>query len=476
MISMKRIAISTTALWAIIAVVVMMIVIGGVVAYYATRPPSPKPTPTPTHAIVGQVTIGVATCLTGPYGALGEQVLWGVQLAASQINSHGGIYLANGPNGPGNYTINVVWTDDQTSPSVGPAALLQIYDAHQPAVVIGSISPFVVSAELPVIQQNNIIYFPETAIVFSVLVSQGNHSPILSHRTIFHDHLSAYQHGWSTVEFLLNYKNQISGNGPLRIGAVTYSNNPNFIVDDMEGMKAAINYYNAQNEIQLVDVESVPSPASTTLQPTLTRFAQENVNVIIPGLTPPSATALVQQAVDFPQLRGVTTIFWTPEDDPSWYATLGPSANYLNIFVFSSFPSMSNVSAQSINDMWQYYRNAYRAYTGKPLSAVGSFGIDSAYIVAAGLQLAGSTNSSALVSALESLKLSQIPWPLVNRYTPFQPGDVIFGPQSSGMFWHSTNQSMMFMQVRYDPNTQSVYTQVVWPSQYATAQPIWPTQ
>ncbi|MFP3401808.1 MAG: ABC transporter substrate-binding protein, partial [Nitrososphaeria archaeon] len=119
---MGRSAISKTALWAIIAVVIVVVVVGGVAAYYATRPPPPKPTPapipTPTHAIVGQVTIGVATCLTGPYGFAGEEVLKAAQLAVNNINSHGGIYLANGPDGPGNYTINLVWTDDQTSPSV----------------------------------------------------------------------------------------------------------------------------------------------------------------------------------------------------------------------------------------------------------------------------------------------------------------------------------------------------------------------
>ena len=472
---MRRGAISRTALWAIIAVVVVVVVVGGVAAYYATRPPPPKPTPTSTHAIVGQVTMGLATDLTGAYGALGEQILWGTQLAASQINLHGGIYLADGPNGPGNYTINLVWTDDQTNPSVGPSALLQLYTTYHPAVVIGSIATIVVDAELPVIQQYNVVYFSQAAQTLTLTVSQ-NFTPLLDHATIFHDEDTAYYFGWLTVEFLLSYKDQISPNGPMRVGAVTYSNNPVFVQEEMGGIEAAINYYNAQNEIQIVDVESVPSPASTDLQPTLTKFAQEGVNVIITGLTPPSATALVQQAVDFPQLKGVTTILWTPEDDPSWYATInGPDANYLNLFIFSNFPTMANVSVQSINDRWQYYRNAYLAYTGKPLSAIGSFGIDSAYIAAAGLQLAGSTNSSALVSALQSLKVSQIPWPLANVYTPFEPGDTIFGPASSGVFWHSTNQTIVFMQIRYNPSTNSISTPVVWPPQYATAQPVWPT-
>jgi hypothetical protein len=110
------------------------------------------------------------------------------------------------------------------------------------------------------------------------------------------------------------------------------------------------------------------------------------------------------------------------------------------------------------------------------LSGIGSFGIDSAYIAAAGLQRAGSAlEFERAPGALESLKVSQIPWPLANVYTPFQPGDTIFGTASSGAFWHSTNQTIVFMQVHYNPSTQSVYTQVVGPSPYATAQPTWPS-
>jgi len=88
----RRSAISRTALWAIIAVVIVVVVIGGVAAWYVTRPPpppppKPTPTPTPTHAIVGQVTIAMTQDLTGTDAASGEQVLWGAQLATSQINS-----------------------------------------------------------------------------------------------------------------------------------------------------------------------------------------------------------------------------------------------------------------------------------------------------------------------------------------------------------------------------------------------------
>ncbi|MFP3209768.1 MAG: ABC transporter substrate-binding protein [Nitrososphaeria archaeon] len=473
---MKRSAISRAALWTIIAVVVVVAVVGGVAAWYVTRPPPPKPTPTPTptptHAIVGQVTIGVATDLTGAYGPVGEQVLWGAQLAASQINSRGGIYLANGPDGPGNYTINLVWTDDQTNPSVGPTALLQLYTTYHPAAVIGSIATEVVDAELPVIQQYGIPYFSQAAQTTTLTVSPQNFTPILSHDMVFHDEDTAYYFGWLTAEFLLQYKDEINPNGPLRVAGVTYSNNPVFMVDDMGGFEAAIRALGAQNEIQVVDVETTPSPSSTELQPILARFAQENVDVIITGLTPPAAAAAVQQAAAFPQLKGAVGIIWTPEDDPSWYKIVsGPDVNYMHWFVFSNFPSMCNTSNQQFNSRMQYYRDQYLALAGRPLGAIGSFGIDNLYLIAAGLQAAGTTNSSALISALQSLTPSQVPWPLANDYATFQPGNTLFGPPSSGIFWHSTNQSIVFMQMYYNSTSNSVYTQVVWPPSYATAQP-----
>ena len=474
---MKRSAISRTALWVIIAVVAIVVVVGGVAAYYATRPPPPKPTPTPTptptHAIVGQVTIGVVTCLTGGFGANGEQILWGAQLAVSQINSQGGIYLANGPNGPGNYTINLEWSDDQTSTSVGPTALLQLYTTYHPVAVIGSVDTEVVRAEDSLIQQYNIPYFTQCGETIGINTYQ-NLTPILSNRMIFHDQNSLYYFGWDTVPFLLQYKNQINPSGPIRIGAVGAADDPAFFVDMMDGLEQAINYYHAQNEIQVVDVENLPSYSYTTLQPTLTKFAQEGVNVMFTGLAPPQATALVQQAVDFPQLKGVTTIMWTPEEDVSWYSTInGPDANYLNIFIIAGYSELSNTSVQSLNSIWQYSRDMYLAYTGKPLSDMGAYAMDNVYIIASALQLAGTTNPTAFINAVETLKPSQIPYPLTHVYVPFQPGDTIFGVSSSaGALWHSTNQTLLFIEPRYNPSTQSVYTLVVWPPQYATTQPI----
>ncbi|MGC9076827.1 MAG: ABC transporter substrate-binding protein [Conexivisphaera sp.] len=141
---------SGTALWAIIAVVIIIVIVGGVAAYYATRPPPPKPstTTTTTRAIVGQVTIGIEDSLTGSLGPIGEEGLWSAQLAANHINSQGGIYLANGPNGPGNYTINLVWQDDQSSPSNGPTATL-ITDDHAAILLTTPTSDVAIAAWIP---------------------------------------------------------------------------------------------------------------------------------------------------------------------------------------------------------------------------------------------------------------------------------------------------------------------------------------
>jgi len=469
---MGRSAISKTALWAIIAVVIVVVVVGGVAAYYATRPPPPKPTPapipTPTHAIVGQVTIGVATCLTGPYGFAGEEVLKAAQLAVNNINSRGGIYLANGPDGPGNYTINLVWTDDQTSPSVGPTALLQLYTTYHPAVVLGSIDTPVVYAEEPVIRQYNIIYIPNIGGVSDVTVS-ANYTPLTENSMIIHLEPTAYIYGVQAVKFLLEYKNQINPSGPIRLAYFGTLSDPASI-DMFNGLNNTIYELDVQNEIEIVSVQWIPASA-TTFQSTLTAVAGYSPNVMFMGIPPPQFISILHEAAAYQQLRGTTVIVWTPEDDPTVYNALGSTVDDFNTFVITDFPATANTSNAALNQLWQNYRNEYLAYAGAPLGALGSFGFDQIYISAAALQKAGTTNTSAVIAAFQELTPSDVPWPLANVYTPFPPNNTLIGPPSAGVLYNSVNMTYFWVEAFYNSTSSSVYTQVAWPSQYATTSP-----
>ncbi|MGC8969906.1 MAG: ABC transporter substrate-binding protein [Conexivisphaera sp.] len=470
---MRRSAISKTALWAIIAVVIIVVIVGGVAAYYATRPPPPKPTPTPTptHAIVGQVTIGVATDLTGPFGFAGEELLKAAQLVQSQVNAQGGIYLANGPNGPGNYTVNVVWADDQTNPSVGPEVLLQLYTTYHPVVTLGAFYSGVVYAELSTIRQYNIIYIPNIGGVGGVTVSTPDYSqPLTQHYMIIHIEPTAYLFGSQIVDFLSKYKNQINPSGPIKIVYFGKQGEPT-AVDEFNGLNQSIYQRGLQNEMQIVSVQWVPASA-TSFESTLSSVASLQPNVIVIAMPPPQIVTLLQQGKSFPQLQGTVAIAWTPADDPLVYKLLGSAASYYHYFVITNLPATANTSDVALNQRWQVFRNEFLAFAGAPFGALGSFGFDQMYMSLAAIQKAGSTNTSAVLAAFHELTPSDVPWPLASVYTPFPPNNTLIGPPSAGLLYNSVNMTYFWVEAFYNSTSSSVYTQVVWPPHYATAQPV----
>ncbi len=63
----------------------------------------------PAMAQTGPIRIGVVTPLTGTYAGIGQQVKWGLDLAARQINGGGGI---------DGRQIELIYEDEEANPAV----------------------------------------------------------------------------------------------------------------------------------------------------------------------------------------------------------------------------------------------------------------------------------------------------------------------------------------------------------------------
>ena len=455
---MRRSAISRTALWAIIAVVIIVVIVGGVAAYYATRPP----TPTPTHAIVGQVTIGLEQSLTGALGPIGEEVLWGAQLAAAQINSQGGIYMANGPDGPGNYTINLVWQDDQSSPSVAPTAALTAITNYHPTIVIGSPASVAFMAALPVYQQY------VTPVIFSGATALSTRTSNLTNFNpskfmVFHYQETSFGDGVASAEFLYQERSAIlsaegqNASGPLRI-AFLYQNSEMGTYTFIPFNQTI--YENGwQNQLQIV-YSSAYVAGNTQFQSILTAAAAAKPNVIVTASWPSEQVSINEQAASIPALKGVLILSsQTTIDDVSVYGPLGPAAN--GLITLEHWSELSNTSNPAINAKWQAYRDMYFAYTGHPAAMLSATGWDDAWIAAYALEDAGSTNNTAIINALETMSP---PPQLLFTVSP-TPQGTLFNS------YHEIQINYIAVEAFYNSTSNSVYTQVVWPSQYATASP-----
>lgn len=104
------------------------------------------------------VTVGSVMALTGPLGALGEQIANGAKLAVNDINKAGGV---NG------CTLKLTLFDDQTRPSVGVDAAKKLVDIQHVPAIVGALSSGVSMAVLTSV----------TAPAKVVLISPASTSP-----------------------------------------------------------------------------------------------------------------------------------------------------------------------------------------------------------------------------------------------------------------------------------------------------------
>ncbi|MGC8773486.1 MAG: ABC transporter substrate-binding protein, partial [Conexivisphaera sp.] len=226
-----------------------------------------------------------------------------------------------------------------------------------------------------------------------------------------------------------------------------------------------------QNNTKLVDTIFV-TEGTSEFGPTLARLVSDNPGAIITALVPPDRANFVEQAAAVPALKGILTINDAISDDPSYYSAAGRYA--IGTFVGgTAYSLMSNPNNPTIAAKWNEFRAEYKALSGQIPGALAASGYDHMWIIAYALKDAGTTQNTAVINALDNLKLTPgLESHLIRLYAPTPSGTVFFTDPSSGMAWHSANFQPVVLEAFYNSTSNSVYTQVVWPPQLATTQPV----
>lgn len=102
----------------------------------------------------GTVTIGESTTLSGAIAELGQSGLQGVQLAADELNAHGGVL---------GHQVKVVSADDAATPATGASNVRSMILNDHVAAVFGPVSSAVAAAEEPVAAQYQVPIFFHTS-------------------------------------------------------------------------------------------------------------------------------------------------------------------------------------------------------------------------------------------------------------------------------------------------------------------------
>ncbi len=97
-------------------------------------------------AQTGPIRIGVVTPLTGTYAGIGQQVKWGLDLAASQINAGGGI--AGRP-------IELIYEDEEANPAVAVQKAEKLFQVNKVDFLTGTVNSGATLAVGQVAERNN---------------------------------------------------------------------------------------------------------------------------------------------------------------------------------------------------------------------------------------------------------------------------------------------------------------------------------
>jgi len=104
------------------------------------------------------IKIGVTLSITGPAGNTGDQIRDGMQMAADEINSRGGI--------DGRH-IELIIEDNQSSPEKAKQDFLEIEEAHTPLMYISSLSS-ISTAVATLAEENEVVFISLAATAPSV--------------------------------------------------------------------------------------------------------------------------------------------------------------------------------------------------------------------------------------------------------------------------------------------------------------------
>ncbi|MGC8696760.1 MAG: ABC transporter substrate-binding protein, partial [Conexivisphaera sp.] len=367
------------------------------------------------------------------------------------------------------YTINLVWGDDQSSPANGPTTTSQLITAYHPAAMILSPASVVAMADEPIIEQYGI---PSIGISLTDLLTlnsqytSGNPKAYM----IFHYQPTGLQQGAMAAKFIEDeVKPAISPNVPLRVV---------YIGQDTEMGHSFFRGYNLsvygngwQNDQKIVDVIYYPA-GTTQFQSIISRIITDKPNVIVEGTWPNEIAAFLQQAAEAPALKGVIQVGNAIDDDISTYGPAGPAAN--GWFTPTGYPEYSPCANATVNAKWAAFRQDLETYGHVTAASPAAAAYDAVWILAYAIHYAGSTNSTAIINALETMP----PPPQLLMLTVPTSQGALFSNSLPTEFspiireYHTATFEPIVVEAFWNSTSQSVTSKIVWPPNLAVTSPV----
>ena len=388
-----------------------------------------------------EIKIGAVVSLTGASSNVGKHMKQAAEMAVSEINSQGGVFVkAYNKKLP----IRLFEVDDETKPDSAVKAVTKLTSEDNVDALVGGHSSAVTLATLGVVAEKKVPY-----------VVTGASSPDVTRKTdvdksyVFHYCPTTAMYGQYTTLFMdqvirpaINEKFGFNDSRPLRL-AVLYQ-------DSAYGkgvLAGVVNTITSNNlNIQIVSNQSFKM-GETDFRTALTAIKAASPDVIYPAAFPAEGIPLVTQARRDVNLDTIILAVET-NDNPDYYKGIGRFGEYS---VIESRFSPYTTPRSSIAVADQKFKADYQAKFGMFPDMMGTSTYEGVYIAAKAIENAGTLDKAAIRDALANLQMPEM-------VEAMKDGTIRFSPD-----FREVQFSLFMTQLIWDNTAGEVRPKIVWP-------------
>ena len=371
----------------ILAVTLVVVVAAALASSYLLMKPKPE----------RSIRIGVVAPTTGGMSKTGRDMWQAAQLAASEINEAGGVYVEELGR---NLSITLYLGDTESTKEGGIAAVTKLVVEDRVDILVGGFSSAITMVDEVVAIEHGVPF-----------IVTGASYPGVTRRTdydtsnIFHHIATADVFGWRTMVWAAEQLRpkviealNLTDDYRLR-GGIFYQDSF-YGVGAYEGAMAAISELGLP--IDIVYEEKYPM-LTTDFSGFIPGMLEQKLDFLYwVGFLGETAAGIAQA-----RSAGVDTLFIAVEccDDPDYYELLGRWGEYS---ILQSRWSTYNEPRGPTHDQIVRFKEAYQEMWGELPSMMAVATYEAVYVAAEAIRMAGTLEKGAVVDALNELRIPQI--------------------------------------------------------------------
>ncbi|MDD1661709.1 MAG: ABC transporter substrate-binding protein [Methanomicrobiales archaeon] len=392
------------------------------------------------------IKIGAVVSLTGAGSNVGKHMKQAAELAVSEINAQGGVFVkAYNKKLP----INLIVADDETKPDSGVKAVTKLTSEDNVDILVGGYSSAVTIATLGVVAEKKIPY-----VVTGASSPDVTRKPDVNNSYIFHYCPTTAMYGQLTTLFMdqvirpaihekFEERPGFTEDRPMRV-AILYQ-------DSAYGkgvLNGVVNTITSNNlKMEIVSNQSFKL-GETDFRTALTAIKAAKPDAIYAAAFPAEQTQIVVQARRDVNLNTIILAVET-NDNPDYYKGIGRFGEY-SIIESRFSPYATPQSALATADL--KFKADYRAKYGSFPDMMGTSTYEGVYVAAKAIENAGTLDKAAVRGALANLMMPEIVEAIKDRTIRFSPD------------YHEVQFLLFMEQLFWDDQAGEVRPKIVWPS------------